>query len=257
MPKSKRSRVVHTSTVTKKGRDHKERLFENVRECINEYQHCFVLSVENMRNTYLKEVRQELSDSRLFFGKTKLMARALGHTPEDSQADNIYKLHPFLKGSVGLLFTNRDPSSLLSYFSTLSQVDFARAGVAAEREFVIPRGILYSTAGEVPAADDVPLGHTVEPELRRLGVPTRMVKGKVVLEEAPEGASEEEKRGYVVCRKGDILDSRQTRLLKLFTVYMSEFRVRVKAYWSAATSEVTEVDADAGGNGDDMEEDDE
>lgn len=179
------------------------------------------------------------------------MARALGHTPEDSQADNIYQLTPYLKGAVGLLFTNREPASLLTYFSELSQVDFARAGVAATREFVIPRGVVMSTGGEVPAEHDVPMGHTVEPELRRLGVPTRMVKGKVVLEEAPEDASADEKRGYVVCRAGDVLDSRQTRLLKLFSVCMSEFRVRVLAYWSAASSEVIKVDANpAGANGD-------
>jgi mRNA turnover protein 4 len=169
------------------------------------------------------------------------MARALGHTPEDSHAENIYQLTPYLKGAVGLLFTNREPSSILSYFSELSQVDFARAGVAATREFVIPRGVVMSTAGEVPAEHDVPMGHTIEPELRRLGVPTRMVKGKIVLEAAPEGADEEEKRGYVICRAGEILDSRQTRLLKLFSVCMSEFRVRVLAHWSAATSEVTKV----------------
>lgn len=64
MPKSKRSRVVHLTNVTKKNREHKERLFENVREALAEYQYCFVFSVDNMRNTHLKEVRQDLSDSR-------------------------------------------------------------------------------------------------------------------------------------------------------------------------------------------------
>ncbi|KAI1811506.1 ribosomal protein L10-domain-containing protein [Poronia punctata] len=244
MPKSKRARVVHQTSVTKKTREHKEKLFDNIRDCIPQYQHCFVITVDNMRNTYLKDVRQELSDSRLFFGKTTLMARALGHTAEDSYAENIYQLNTYLKGSVGLLFTNRDPSAILSYFSELSQVDFARAGVAATRDFVVPRGIVMSTAGEVPAEHDVPMGHTIEPELRRLGVPTRMIKGKIVLEEAPDAASEEEKKGYVVCREGDVLDSRQTRLLKLFSVCMSEFRVRVLAHWSAATTEVTKVNAD-------------
>ena len=39
-----------------------------------------------------------------------------------------------------------------------------------------------------------------------------------------------------------MLDSRQTRLLKLFSVCMSEFRVGLLAYWSAATGEVTELE---------------
>lgn len=64
MPKSRRNKVVHLTNVVKKNREHKEKLFENIREALGEYQHCFVFSVDNMRNTYLKTVRQELSDSR-------------------------------------------------------------------------------------------------------------------------------------------------------------------------------------------------
>lgn len=65
MPRSKRARVVHESKTTKK--DHKEqtrRLFANIRECIEEYDHLFVFAVDNMRNTYLKDVRTEFGDSR-------------------------------------------------------------------------------------------------------------------------------------------------------------------------------------------------
>ncbi|KAI1337994.1 mRNA turnover protein 4 [Xylariaceae sp. FL0016] len=240
MPKSRRAKVMHTSQVTKKTREHKERLFETIRDCVPEYQHCFVFGVDNMRNTYLKDVRQELTDCRLFFGKTKLMSRALGHTPEDSTADGTHKLTPYLKGTVGLLFTNRAPESIISYLSSLSQVDFARAGAPAPRAFVLPYGTLMATGGAVPPEHDVALGHTLEPELRRLNIPVRMVKGKVVLEEPPLGGDND--GGYVVCHEGDVLDSRQTRLLKLFDVCMAEFRVKVLAYWSASTGEVTEVD---------------
>ncbi|KAL1843681.1 hypothetical protein VTJ49DRAFT_381 [Mycothermus thermophilus] len=235
MPKSKRARVYHLTQVTKKGREQKDKLFANIRECIPQYQHCFVFSVDNMRNNYLKDVRHELSDCRIFFGKTKLTARALGTTPEESQADGIHDLTRYLSGSVGLIFTNRAPADLISYFSNLSQVDFARAGAVAPREFVVPPGPVYSTGGEVPAEHDVPVSHTLEPELRRLGMPTRMVKGKVHLECAEPG--------YVVCKAGEVLDARQTRLLKLFSVCMSEFRVALLAYWSAASGEVTELEA--------------
>ncbi|KAI1099164.1 ribosomal protein L10 [Jackrogersella minutella] len=245
MPKSKRSKVVQMTQVNKKTKEDKERLFENIRGCIPEYQYCFVFSVENMRNTYLKGVRQQLHDSRIFFGKTKLMARALGHSPEDSYADNIFHLTPYLRGTVGLLFTNRRLSDLLPYFESLSRdkVDFARAGAVAPRGFVVPYGVVHATGGEVPADYDVPIGHTLEPELRRLGVPVRMDKGRVLLDEGPAGP--DPAGGYVVCREGDVLDSRQTRLLKLFSVCLSEFTIKVVAYWSAATTEVTPVDPEA------------
>ncbi|KAF7537338.1 hypothetical protein G7054_g3786 [Neopestalotiopsis clavispora] len=63
------------------------------------------------------------------------------------------------------------------------------------------------------------MGHTIEPELRRLGMPTRMVRGKIVI-------GEEDGSGEGVC--------------------LSEFAVHVRAYWSAATGEVTEVEPEAG-----------
>lgn len=160
----------------------------------------------------------------IFFGKTKLMIRALGSNPAEAAAPGIEGLSKYLAGTVGLIMTNRPAETVLEYFANLSQVDFARAGVAASRSFTIPTGVVYATAGEVPIEYDVPLEHSIEPELRRLGVPTKMVKGKVVLgEESGEGEP------YVVCKEGDILDSRQTRLLKLFSVCLSEFKVQILA----------------------------
>ncbi|GAB1320226.1 mRNA turnover and ribosome assembly protein [Madurella fahalii] len=243
MPKSKRAKVYHLTQVTKKTREQKDKLFANIRECITQYQHCFVFSVDNMRNNYLKDVRHELNDCRIFFGKTKLTARALGTTPADAQADGLDRLTAYLSGSVGLLFTNRDPAAITSYFSALSHVDFARAGAVASRTVTVPPGVVYSTGGEVPAEHDVPVAHTLEPELRRLGMPTRMVRGKVCLgSDGGGGGDGGEGQGYTICRAGDVLDSRQTRLLKLFSVCMSEFRVTLVAYWSAATGEVTELE---------------
>ncbi|KAE9576761.1 Ribosome assembly factor mrt4 [Colletotrichum fructicola] len=241
MPKSKRNRIVNLTQVSKKTREQKDKLFANIRETVPEYQHCFVFAVDNMRNNYLKQVRHELTDCRLFFGKTKLMAKALGQDPSSAVADGIDRLTPFLSGTVGLLFTNRDPKAVLEYFKGVSPVDFARAGTVATRDFVIPPGVVYATGGEVPAEHDVPMEHSIEPELRRLGMPTRMIKGRVCLGDA-DGSSGE---GYTVCKEGDTLDSRQTRLLKLFSICLSEFKVQVMAYWSAASGEVTEVNPNA------------
>ncbi len=64
MPKSKRAKVFNLTQVAKKTRENKDKLFANIRECIPQYQYCFVFSVDNMRNNYLKDVRKELSDSR-------------------------------------------------------------------------------------------------------------------------------------------------------------------------------------------------
>lgn len=67
MPKSKRAKVVHLSKTTKKGKELTLRLFANIREAIPSYPYIYVFSVDNMRNTFLKDVRTELSDSRFVF----------------------------------------------------------------------------------------------------------------------------------------------------------------------------------------------
>lgn len=72
--------------------------------------------------------------------------------------------------------------------------------------------------GEIPAENDVPMAHSLEPELRRLNVPTTLTKGKITLENP-----------YCVCNEGEVLDSRQTRLLKLFGVATADFTVQLVA----------------------------
>ena len=109
MPKSKRARIVHTSVVQKKASKEKSAtLYAAVQAAADEYQNVLVFGVENMRNASLKNVRQHFSDSRMFFGKTKVMAKALGTTAEDEHMPGLGGLSGYLKGDVGLLFTNRD-----------------------------------------------------------------------------------------------------------------------------------------------------
>jgi len=45
-----------------------------------------------MRNTFLKDVRKAWDDSRVLFGRTKIMAKALGTTQEDEYQENMHKL---------------------------------------------------------------------------------------------------------------------------------------------------------------------
>lgn len=157
--------------------------------------------------------------NRLFFGKTKVMAKALGKSPEDEYLPNTYQLARFLNGDVGLLCTNREPSAIKEYFNNLSKTDFARAGTTAAREFTVPAGIVYSLGGEIEADQDIPMAHSLEPELRKLNMPTTLKKGKITLDNP-----------YTVCKEGEVLDSRQTRLLKLFGVATAEFTIQLKAY---------------------------
>ena len=237
MPKSKRAKVVHVSKVTKKGKELNIKTFANVQESVSTYPYLYVFTVNNMRNSYLKDVRTTLSDSRLFFGKTKVMAKALGQDAATEPAPGTSALAPHLVGDVGLLFTPRDPEAVKEFFYKFRPSDFARAGTAATRSFTLPEGTLYSRGGELPMEEDVPLAHTMDPALRKLGVPSRLVKGKVELDQE-----------HVVCSEGDMLNSGQTTLLKMFGVAMAEFAVELKACWNKETGEVTSMEDLAEGN---------
>ncbi|PSN66375.1 mRNA turnover protein-like protein 4 [Corynespora cassiicola Philippines] len=232
MPKSKRAKVVHLSKTDKKGKELSQKLFANVQEAADNFSYIFVFSVENMRNNYLKEVRSEFSDSRLFFGKTKVMAKALGQTPAEEHLTNLSDLTKHLVGNVGLFFTNREPADIIDYFSTYTQTDFARAGVVASQTFTVPEGVVYATGGQIPADDDVPLPHSQEVTVRKWGMPTRLDKGKVMLD-VP----------YTVCKEGQTLNSHQTALLKLFGVALADFKIEILAYYSKEAEEVKELSA--------------
>ena len=175
---------------------------------------------------------QYLTLSRsLFFGKTKVMAKALGSDPSTAPAPGTHLLHPYLRGSVGLLFSPRPPAEIESYFANFRPLDYARAGTHATRSFTIPAGVVHSRAGEVPEEEDVPLAHGIEPTLRKLGVPSRLVKGKVELD-----------NDYEVCKEGEMLGSGQTTLLKMFGVATAEFKVGLRACWIAAEEKVGGMD---------------
>ncbi|KAL8833328.1 MAG: hypothetical protein Q9170_004317 [Blastenia crenularia] len=228
MPKSKRAKVVHLTKTQKKGKELTIRLYAKIRECIPQYPYIYVFSVENMRNNYLKGVRTELaSDSRIFFGKTRVMAKALGDTPSTEPYPSTSLLSAHLTGPCGLIFSNRDPPSILSYISAFHPLSYARAGTLSTRSFTLPAGTLYTRAGEVPDSEDVPLAHSIEPTLRKLGVPSKLVKGRIELDEP-----------FEVCKEGEVLGSGQTTLLKMFGVAMAEFGVDMRAWWVKETGEV-------------------
>ncbi|KAH9590182.1 mRNA turnover 4 [Schistosoma haematobium] len=65
-------------------------------------------------------------------------------------------------------------------------------------------------------------------------MPVKLVKGVVHLE-----------REYLVCRRGDVLSPEQCRILKLFQIEISEFRVGLLAVWTdgEGVEELTEKDS--------------
>ncbi|XP_053545825.1 mRNA turnover protein 4 homolog [Bombina bombina] len=235
MPKSKRDKKVSLTKTAKKGLEVKQNLIEELRKCVDTYNYLFVLSVENMRNNKLKDVRNAWKHSRLFFGKNKVMMVALGKGPCDEYKDNLHKLSKSLKGEVGLLFTNRTEEEVKEWFDQFKETDFARAGNKATYDVVLDAGPLEQ------------FPHSMEPQLRQLGLPTALKKGVITL-----------LSDYEVCKDGSVLTPEQARILKLFGYQMAEFKVSIKSLWSAETGEFKKLveENDDDDAEEDMEDDD-
>ncbi|KAK8772622.1 hypothetical protein V5799_024136 [Amblyomma americanum] len=196
-----------------------------VREAFDKYNKVFVYSVSNMRNTKLKDVRQEWKDSRFYFGKNKVMAVALGRFIDEDHRENLHKVSERLRGQCGLFFTNAPKEKVLlttgaahglfegwmtssrsisstwsrmacrsrgdtRWFDEYRDADFARAGFRATQRVLLDQGPLPQ------------FQHSLEPHLRRLGLPTSLQKGVVTL-----------LKDHEVCKEGEVLKPEQASIL--------------------------------------------
>src|SRR4051812_21995681 len=65
---------------------------KQIRESVDKYEYIWIFSVENMRNNFFKDIRNEWKTSRFFFGKNKVMAKAFGNTPETEYKEGLKQL---------------------------------------------------------------------------------------------------------------------------------------------------------------------
>jgi mRNA turnover protein 4 len=213
MPKSKRSKVIPLTKTDKKGKAIKENLTEKIRENLDKYSYVWIFSVDNMRNTYLKEVREDWKDrGRFFLGRTKIMAKVLGTNQEEEYFSGLSRLSELLKGNVGLFLTNEDPEQVKEYFSQMTRDDYARGGNIATETVILPEGPLYRGVESFP--------NSMEPMIRALGVPSLLKNGIVTLQGE-----------FTICTEGQVLSHDQAKLLKVFFKQMATFHVNLLGYW--------------------------
>ncbi|KAH7885302.1 ribosomal protein L10-domain-containing protein [Phlebopus sp. FC_14] len=228
MPKSKRSKIVSLTKVSKKTREHKNALLTEIQQNAEKWKYCWLFEIGAMRNTHLKTVRNLWKDSaRIFFGRAAVMAKALGTTPEEEHRPGLHKLAQQIKGQVGLLFTDSEPQEVTGWFDDFRQPDFARTGNLASRTVALSPGPVMRAYTDPPE----PFPHNEEPQLRKLGLTTTLKRGIPTLD-AP----------HQICEEGKALTSEQAQLLKLIGEKMVVFQVVLKARWESPTGLVTAVE---------------
>lgn len=220
MPKSRRVKQVVLTQTSKKTKEHKSAVIEDVRNAVDKHDTLYLFSYENMRSNKFKNIRMHFREpdmegkpSRIFMGKNKILQIALGKSPEEEYSENLWRVAKLTSGSVGLLFTSRPTTEVEEYFRDFQEDDFARAG------FESPRKV--SVSNEMVSSHPV----SMMEQFRKLGLPVEVNNGKVVLIG--------EVKEHTVCKKGEILSAEQCKVLLHFGIQLSEFRVELVCRWSA------------------------
>lgn len=210
MPKTKRAKVVHLTKTKKKTRSDKDELIEKVREASEKFGNAYLIRLENVRNAFLKDLTAKLRPGRLFCGKNKVLQVALGTEGSTECADGIHNLARKVQGHRAILFTDLDRAAVTKVLSEYTPEDYARAGAVATRTVTVPAGT--EALAKFP--------HSLEPQLRKLGMPTLLKNGIIHL-----------LGNHVVCKEGQTLDGQQVQVLKLLDEKMVEFRMVPEGHW--------------------------
>ncbi len=205
-----------TKTKKRSTLNRKSELMDSIRDCIQQYQYIYVFDLANCRSQHVKDIRAQMSDSRLFMTKNKVMMKALGEDAESEAADNVHKLTPYLTGLCALMFTNRSTNDVLDFFARYEIKDFARSGSEATESVTIPAGPIEW------------MPHSMEELLVGLGLPVELKSGVVHM-----------RYEHVVCKKGETLTPDQCKILKHFGHQLSSFKMIVKCMWSKNEAQFT------------------
>jgi len=211
MPKTKRNKVVHLTKTKKKTRSDKDELIEKVREAAEKYGNAYLIRLDNVRNAFLKDLTAKLRPGRLFCGKNKVLQLALGTEPSKECADGIHKLARRVEGQRAVLFTDLDRAALMKKLIEYAPEDYARSGAVAPRTVTVPAGT--ESLSKFP--------HSLEPQLRKLGMPTLLKNGIIHL-----------LGNHVVCKEGQTLNAQQVQVLKLLDEKMVQFQMVPEGHWS-------------------------
>lgn len=95
-----------------------------------------------------------------------------------------------MRGKCGLFFTNSNPETVQKHFEAFGEADYATGGFTATETVELPEGPLTQFA------------HSIEPHLRKLGMPTELKMGVIQLRSA-----------YTVCTKGEPISVDAAKIL--------------------------------------------
>jgi len=212
MPRSKRDKKISLTKTDRKGLALKQKIVDDVRNCVEKFSSMYAFTYVNLRTQRLQDVRREWKPSRFFFGKNKVIGVGLGRTKKDEVGEDLHKVANCLKGHCGLLFTDSPKDEVMEWFNNFSVEEYARSGFKATSTVKLKEGPLKQ------------FPHSIEPHLRKLGMPTKLERSVVTLI-----------KDFEVCKKGTVLTPEQAKILEYLDIKLATFHFVLKGCWIKGT----------------------
>ncbi len=164
--------------MTSHTRKWKEKQVEEIKKMLDESKIVAIASLERFPASHLQELKKKLaSKAKIKVSKTKVIARAL--------AESKYKdidFSKYLRGSIAIIVSTMDPFELYATIKKNKASAYAKAGMVAEQDIVVPAG----DTG-LPPGPDLSI-------LKAAGLPAIM-----------KGSSIQIAKDTVVARKGEVI----------------------------------------------------
>ena len=158
------------STLTKKQK--KEVYAKNLTELLKQYNRILLVAIDNVGAFSIQKIRQSLrGKAHLLFGKNTLIRKTIrDYIEKMEEAGNqdvkIGELLPFIRGNVGLVFTNNSLNDTKDVIESFKQQASAKAGIVAPDDVYIEAG----PTGLEPTQTSF---------LQALNISSKIVKGQI------------------------------------------------------------------------------
>jgi len=145
--------------------DRKAEYFPKVHSMFRQYQKVFLVGVDNVGSSQMHQIRSAIRvKGNLLMGKNTMIKKAMRDLIEEMP--QIESLMPYIKGNVGLVFTNEDLRDVRDLIVANKVPAAAKVGVIAQCSVSIPAG----NSGISPDKTSF---------FQQLGISTKVVKGAI------------------------------------------------------------------------------
>lgn len=148
-------------------RERKQEYFGRMTEMLDNFSKILVVHADHVGSQQFHLIRQSLRGSaEVLMGKNTLMRKVINNFLKDNENHPIENLLPYVKGNIGLIFTNEDFADIRKVIDDNRVPAVAKANVMAECDVIVPPGPTGCDPGQTSW-------------FQALNVPTKISKGQI------------------------------------------------------------------------------